>query len=257
MLVRTVFMCALCALILSVSGKAQAVVVFQDDFDDETAGTNTDPGTPIVGQDWQVTEKTASRVAVVDTQAQSGANSLLVRRLATDDSPSPLATASFDAASQLLVQNAEQATISFEMLLLDDGSTAQSIVLGNGPGGQMFNLHFIRSSSVAGEVQYFNGSFNSTGLNFAIGQWQTIQIDLDFDADTFTLSIEGNATTGSTDVGFTNNQTTFESVSFGSARPNHGYFDDVLITTVPEPASAVLLCAGVALMVRGRSHLFR
>lgn len=92
----------------------------------------------------------------------------------------------------------------------------------------------------------------SDGLALTTGVWQTIQYTFDFDADTVTLSVDG--TTGPTVAGI--NRAFQDGFVFeyepGAFAGAGGPFlvDDFMVTQVPEPAAALLLAMGTALLRR-------
>ena len=212
------------------------VVIFEDHFAEYPIG-NGNPGTPPVGADWTVEQEQYDwNIRIGDT---GGDNCLIVQR-ASVQSQAPKAVANITSEGSTSIEG-KTALISAEIHV-----PAGNAVYLQGRDGTttLFNINLN-----AGDVTYYDGSTTvDTGLDFTTDQFESIEIDCDFTAHTFTISVEGNTTTGSTDVAFWNNGSTMTAFVLGAAKGTTGYIDDLIIT--PEPATIGLLLLGVGFLRR-------
>ena len=224
-------------MVMMMSGAALAAPLFFDDFTDDTPGG--DPGTPVIGQPWVLDQQQYGeniRIGVL-----GGSNALGCARY-SGQSQAPNAQAHLTAQDTADITGGA-ATISMRVLKQSGNLAYFSSYSG---GGRGVNVHLWDDGSVV----YYDGASNVTGLTYTVGAWHDLAIECDFGAQTYTIKIDGSTVAGATDVPMETATSTMEYLAIGSGKGGTVWVDDVTIT--PEPATALIAIAGVALLRRRR-----
>jgi hypothetical protein len=234
----------LAALFLVVRANAQDIetVVFFDDFEEADPIGTILPDTPPIGEDWKKynANSTDSFIAA-NPESEARNTSPLSYSDARPDPPTPgvgvaLMIAPLAEVHQDLIETNGNAKISFKYY----------------DTGQQYGLSFIANEATPGTVptglaatglSFLNGTLNQAGfgnsnLTYTTTDWHDIELNLDFVAQQYTLSVDGIL--GSSAIPFLDNgRATLTNLWFGHyARPSHYYIDDVRVsTTGPAPSS--------------------
>ena len=216
------------------------VIVFEDGFESAVAEPGDAVGTPVIGASWTIFEDDNNDVGISGL-VNSGSKAALFQRANADNFVTK-ALANLTAADTATVQANGMAMIELAFIKSDQNDSSALGIFGfsNGAAANAIQIRFDDD----GNVLYYNGSVIDTGLNYVLGSYQDVGIALDFANYTFTVSVEGNTTTGSTDVAFTLNESTMTSFDIVAGKDAVFRVDDLLITTVPEPATMILLGLG-------------
>jgi hypothetical protein len=117
--------------------------------------------------------------------------------------------------------------------------------------GRVFDIVFKQDNSVT----YWDGTEHTiAGLTMPHNAWTNVNITADFGAQTFSITVGANTVSGLALSGSTNK---IQSLEFGTGPElvlSRGGWDNVVVTAVPEPASAsvVLLCVSGAALLKPR-----
>lgn len=242
------------------TGLTRADVIFSDDFESHAAATSwveandRDPGTPPVGAGWTIDESDETMTQVMRSPVSSdgykfdtpyGQQYMHMWRSGGDQ----LAWAGLTTDGQNLV--AANGSMRVEVKAhnvsgLDGWGASLNIGAFDSAPGVYANRAFDISLRSTGEVWLYTGStVKNTALDdvFDCNTWESLIIDVDFIANTWSLTIDG-VTVG--DLAFEGGDLSkIQYVTFGMTDPGRGGIDDLLITTpVPEPATMALLAAG-------------
>ena len=210
---------------LSLPGPAYAqTTVFQDDFEDDPLGG--DPGTPLVGEPWVLDQQQYDyNIRIGDS---GGSNSLACQRYGVQ-SQSPNAQAHLTSEDAALTTGKEVTIqLNFIKPVVGD-SRALFYLQGYDDATRFVNVW----GKDDGTVSYYDTSEHATGLTYDMAAWHELEIVADMTAQTYTISVDTNATPGSTDIPFAAAADTLTNVNIGSGKSGAVYSDDWLIT-VPE-----------------------
>jgi hypothetical protein len=224
------------ACVLPTPANALETVVFSDDFQSADAPGTILPDAPPIGDPWRlyVANAVDSRI---DNNPSSEArnNSTLSYFISRPDPVSPgtgvsTAIAPIAQVYRDLIADNGNAKISFKYY--DTGAT-------NG-------LSFIANNSVPGVVPTGNAAtglnFNNgvifqtgsgaTNVNYTVNDWHDVQLDLDFVAQSYTLTLNG-VLAPSVYPFLNSGRPTISNLWFGNyGRPSAFYIDDVRVSTV-------------------------
>ncbi len=246
------------AMLVSVLGaatqlSAAPLTVFEDGFESAINNPGDAAGSPVVGDSWTVVEDDAGDVSI-SAGSYTGSKGALFQRLAADPDPSE-AHANLTASATSAVSTAGSARIefAFQKSSQSDSSAIGIFNLDNGATSGIISVRLDDN----GNVVYYDGSTTvDTTLNYTLGTYQEIALDLDFVSHEFTISVGGATTAGSTGIAFNINENTFTSFNIIAGKDAVFRIDDVLITTtvadIPEPATLVMSLLGVAPVILGR-----
>ena len=222
-------------------------VVFEDGFENAVSVPGDAAGTPVVGDSWELYHRGDSRTRIsLSAAANTGSKAMLMQRIDYPDTC--WAKGHLSAASTALVDTNGNATFSFAINKSSSGDSRASEGIGfYNDTTKGMSLSF----NADGSVTYWDGSsMQDTGLTYAVDTYQDVTVYLDFDAHTFTVEVEGTTTGNSTDIPFLNNVDTMTAVEFSVGKTAVVRIDDVLVTTIPEPATIGLLLLGVGFLRR-------
>ncbi|MBN1553957.1 MAG: PEP-CTERM sorting domain-containing protein [Phycisphaerae bacterium] len=219
-------------------------IVFFDDFLDsswQTALGGYGLGTPTVGEAYTADQDNTNDISLTGN-AVSGSYALMLQR-GTDPQVSSL-YAHISAANQSLIEQTQSASWMFD---LNNTGAGAGFLFSSG-GTCLANISF----GSDGHVTYYDGATHDTGLTYTTETYQDIQIDIDFANDTFTISANGNTTTGSTDIPFLAAATTLDTMRLVIDKNDVARVDNWTLTTVPEPMTLGVLAAGGVVLLRRR-----
>lgn len=158
------------------------------------------------------------------------------------------------------VDNPEQVVkVSQAMYLEANGATNQiwAPVSGLGPGGFSGFVGQILWFESSGVARLHNGTSLTGSVAVSFDEWHVFDLFLDYGTQTQTAYVDGTLI-GST--GFANAATEFSVVGFGLNNPagggaNSAFFDDLSVSSIPEPTSLALVCLGaVAICLYARTR---
>lgn len=213
-----------------------AAILFRDDFEaangdvvgsvPNLAGTN-------IGDSWTSEDNGTNLARVengtntgVSADAGSGTQYLWTKRVSDTGR-------SF--ADLLGTHGGELLTLSFKIYL--DNGNAQ---IHDAGGTDFLNVRFLSNGTV---VRYNGSSFVNAGVTFTPDTWTDVVMVFDFGADTYSIDIDNGASSNS-GLAFVNAASNAVQIAFSANDGSDVYYDDILVTTVPEPHSLALLALG-------------
>ena len=247
-------------LIVSAGSVGASTVIFSDDFEGVPASPNFyTPGSgdfdPVadVGTWTQILEHGDERVQVTDNSSpgpSSGSTQYLGMMRLSGAKPD-LRGQVASTASQ-----ATERTVNLSLAVRVTGSASAV----NGPVVKLFNDTDSGEDNLAlgiwfgfqgvdGSVVSYRGAsaWETTGLPFSRDTWTPVVISADLDTQTYDLTVGSNTTT----LPFMSTQSTIQQIAIQGAHDDWPmYLDDINMVTVPEPATGVLLLAGLGYLTR-------
>jgi len=271
----------LSAVLLAATSSVNAVVIFSDGFEGATATpdtwaqqnalapgsrTDADPvGTTgasdgaLAGQ-WFQYNKSGNPIhdIAVTTNASPGpfAGSQYLRlhrspgsdqaniAAAITDALSPMDSGSFHVQWRMYVPNVGDSFVGGVYLVEHLDNDHSGGTTGSGP-----TLFFQGDGDVRISENAFGNNFIIASPKHTTGQWQLWEMNVDLDANNWTLTING---TQSAVLPFNNANAKVAGLLFNAQEGQEYYVDDVQVDVVPEPAAMGVLFAAVA-AVAGRS----
>ena len=243
------------SVVLCLASQAVAAVIFQDDFEGYDASStwpnpaaDMDPGTPPVGEPWTILENADDRAQVLDVP--SGTNS----------SPGPHggtkylhafssgSVAPVSVSNQTLIEQNGNATLDMWVYKNSADGWDGLVTVGAYDGeihlsqGRSFLLYWREG----GSLQYFDSGLFDTGLTFTADTWMHLIVEADYVNHTYDVTLDGDKVTG---LPFDTNASKLSYVYLSGGADItgnwRGAFDDIVLTTVPEPSAGVLLTCGL------------
>lgn len=244
------------------TSSANAGVIFSDDFEAYTDVATTwqepandrDPTTPTVGDPWTIVESSPDRVQVFRSPvAGSGAFDTIFGTQYLHQQRG----ASGSSSAQANISVSGQSTIAANGNLILNVNAFNAV--GSGFGGNLGLIAFDgpsfsnRAFDIAfrpdGSIRYYDGSSKSTGLTYSTNTWTDITINADFSTNTFDLTVDGSTVSGLgweasglTTIGLVD----LEAFDQGGTSGRGGW-DNLSISSVPEPSSATIVVIGCAI----------
>ncbi len=155
------------------------------------------------------------------------------------------------------VGNPEQVVKISQAMYLESGGATNQIwvpLAGVGPGGFTGFIGQVLWFESSGVARLHDGSSLTGSVAVSFDEWHVFDLYLDYATQTQTAYVDGTLI-GS--IGFANAVTEFSSASFGlnnaggGGGGNSAFFDDLSVTSIPEPATAALLgLSGLTLLRR-------
>jgi len=181
--------------LLAVIASGDPITIFWDDFNSYTPGTN--PGTPPIGQPWQIVEVAADSIQVL-TDPLGASNRLLSLGRYRNTAILP-----FSAANQTAIQQAGQATLGFQYRGIANASGYSCFFdVGGYAGNDPAFFLRIQPEEVPGsgglhDVFYLQpgGGLADTGLNISTTGSQAVSVAADFVNRAYQVTIEGLSAT--------------------------------------------------------------
>jgi len=273
----------LSAVLLSAATSANAIVIFSDGFEGATATpdtwaqqnalapanrTDADPvgttGVPDSAQagEWFQYNKSGNPIhdIAVTTNAApgpyAGSQYLRIHRSSGSDqaniaaaiteSLTPMDSGSFHAQWRMYVPDVGDSYVGGVYLVehLDNDH-------GGGTGGSGPTLFFQGDGDIRISENNFGNNFFIGTPTFARGQWVLWEMDVDLDANSWTLTVNG---VQSAALPFNNANAKVAGILFNGQEGQEYYVDDVQVDVIPEPASMGLLLAGGVLAAGKRNR---
>ena len=236
----TIVLCV--TLFLSVSIVANAAVIFQDDFQNGTAGNP--PVGPTIGSYSQY----VGTHQIVDT----GSGDLALKSIDATISSAYLVNCAPTVESPWATVEYSFTIVQDNSDLVGDNAFYQELVLR--PSGD--NLWLSWGSDNKAYLDYsINGQLNGAiDLGFAWNYGTEYDVHWSIDSDTDTYSLLINGTILRNNAAFGDDLTGLHSFAYGSNYVSIAtqLMDDVIINGVPEPATLMMLTAGGLVLLRKR-----
>jgi hypothetical protein len=224
--------------LLTVPALAQAEIVFQTGFESPAYQLGS-----IVGQNaWMAANSSID--SVENTLVESGTQALELNAALATGQDGVFHAASYDTSTP----NAAQIVDMMAFIYLSSSSTQTAWQFASLTSTASFIGGF--NILANGELQLVTTGIPVIAADFPRDVWTSVETQLDFQDQTFTVLIDGDVVSGASNVPFataTSENAYFLFDTFGNGN-DQGYLDNLTIQTViPEPATWLLLLTALAL----------
>lgn len=256
-------------LLLGVVAAASAVasaqandIVNSDGFESPDYSTTFDGTGSLEGQDgWLTAGGGVSTATVQTTVVASGTQAVRVDRGASSDDFWAVPVVGFPSVGF------DQVIVEWDMRVEDSGSTGFGPFFGvqvnDDNGVPLLQAAGFGVDAATGDVLFQAGStgfLTETGTFATFGEWNNFRIELDYSTDMYSYYFNDGllGTTSFVDAGvggFTDADITAIAAAgdaTSQAATGTAYFDNFVVSEVPEPGSLALLAMGVGLLVSRR-----
>jgi hypothetical protein len=228
------FACACVIVAGAFCPRANASVLFEDDFQSDTVGAQPVIGAGDVGGAWTITDSTADSTGVLVANAGGSQYAAIKRVDYTHDGTlwaggySTAATTNRDVTLNFSIN--KSSTESAFTIVSGFADTAQT--------GRSFSLYFWSSGAVWAYDEG-TGQFTTSTVTLPTDSWQDVAVDVNTATRKYSLTV-GGATDNS--LGWTNAVNSVPMVFFGHGGDSGNVLvDNVQLSSVPEPSACVLL----------------
>ena len=256
----TVLLALICA------PQLQAATILYDDFEEaDLAGTYM-PDAPPIGENWTDYYPGSTQHNIADNPSVDTVNpsDLAFYMQRSTSQGSAIIQAPISVADQALIAANGRMTVEMKFYNVDmtDGKGVYLAGIGSVSGSLSpwaFEPLWMGDGTV--QVQAYDGEYYlvDTGLTFTHDAWHTTKMVVDFATDTFDLWVDGVTTANAQDLPFRDPSVDFTTVGrviIGTvSKPAAYYIDDVVISSIPEPSSWILLTIGTLVLVTSRWRL--
>lgn len=240
---------------MTFANRAGAAVIFFDDFESADPIGTILPDSPPTGNNWLQFNagSTYGSIATNPSSEPRNTSSLVYHLYRPDPQPLPghILIAPISAANQALITANKNARIEFKYY---DTTTFGISLIANEqtPGVVPTGFAATGMGMNAGIFQYT--AFGNGTIGYSQNDWHDVRMDLDFVTQKYRVTLDG--VTDPSVFPFVNNgRTTLTNVWFaGYSRPGDFYIDDFRVSTVPEPATWVLLLLSLMGLLRFTSR---
>ncbi|MCC7083427.1 MAG: PEP-CTERM sorting domain-containing protein [Pirellulales bacterium] len=240
-----------CGIIVFQACRAQAALVYADDFEAETIGLN--PLTPTIGANWFNNGNLSSNTVQANPLANAQNSSTRALQSERAGTPAGYSWIDLTPAESAQLAAGEKLTIQYQHYWPD--AAKGGVFLGAyDNASHSFTNNAIDLELRAGlnrRFEYYNSAtgYVNSGLS-GTDNWDSITIVADFAANSWTLSVNGSSTAA---LPFTDNNdmSSVQTIMFGgSSGQTLAYVDNVRVYVgeLPEPGAMCLLGSGVLAM---------
>ena len=227
---------AFAAVLCVVSSVSADVTIFQDDLETGSVGDELSARVPPVG--WKYIAEPGEVVTDTATSGIGGNSGKFVENLYTD------AAWITDASKAVVTNSTAKFTMDAYVQAGPTATTGMTInIVDSGYGTSWWTGASVEISlTETGNIRTLDtGAAWATIGTFSTDTWVPLEINADFAARTYTASVGGTSWSGTFDAV----NTTVHSFQYfwigKSGYPENRYWDNLTITTVPEPSTLALL----------------
>jgi hypothetical protein len=237
----TLLFVLVCGTLVCFSSPVFATVLFQDDFEGQTVGAFLQACTPPIGGGWYGAGIAANQFVIASKDAAPGPGAGNTGKFLYPNGPSCDNFGFLSAAAQAASTD-QVVTYSMNMYVPSGAGTFGGISSYASASGWSLNIFDVYPFT-DGTVKYYNEGDTKQQTapgTFTTDAWISVQIVADFTLGTYTANVGGVTFSDVLNSNATSVSRCYLSTSSGGIA-----FDNLSITTVPEPSTLLLTATGL------------